>query len=236
MNFRFLAMTVLVLSCLLTGCQEEVVGRRCGLVADATSFAEHTDVPAKVRKNVPLFLSDCTSVSFAVVTGSVAQSTCRHTPMELVATTRDNPNGNPVRAEQINRARKAEAMSVMDELMECAEKEKKPGGSDVVGAILDARLKASAVGQPAHLMIISDMANNTEELNLYKADISTPSTRNAIISAIKGTNRLPELQGSTVQIIGFGLKVTPLKVRQQQFQEFWQEFFAAAACRPPTFL
>ncbi|GAA0388369.1 hypothetical protein Acor_53790 [Acrocarpospora corrugata] len=237
-NFRFLAATgLLVLTFALTGCQgEEIPGRRCGLVVDATSFARNTDVPEKVKKSVPLFLSDCALVSFAVITGSVAQSNCRHSPMNLVATSRDSQNDNPVRAKQINQARKVEAMSVMDELMTCAKTETKPPGSDVIGAILDARLKASSVGEPAHLMIISDMANRTEELDLYKADISSLNVRNNIISAIKASNRLPNLAESTVQIIGFGIKVTPEKVRQQQLLEFWQEFFAAAGCRQPTFL
>jgi hypothetical protein len=221
---------------LSAACDDDPPARQCGLIADATSFAKHTDVEAKVKENVPRFLSDCVSVAVAVVTGSVAQSPCRHPPIQLLATTKDNPNDSPVRADQINQARKAEAISVMNDLMECAKNEPKPKGSDVIGAILDVRLKGSTVGSPVHMLIISDMANRTEELDLYKADISSTNIRQAIFSKLKRNSRLPELADSTVQIIGFGLKVTSQKLRQEQFLQFWQEFFTTSGSRQPTFL
>jgi hypothetical protein len=227
------------LSWTAAGCSAEDAdtGPPCGLIVDATSFAVNTDVSKKIKESVPQFLAGCDSVAFSVISGSVAESDCRHNPVELIAGPQDNPNNNETRARQINQARRSFAMNTMYDLIHCARGETSTKtGSDIIGALLDAGQKAATLSGPASLLVISDMAQNTSELNLYKADVATTATREAIIGGLRQTRRLPQLKGATVEIIGFGIHVTPDLVRQQQLKDFWQLLFDESGTRSVSYL
>jgi hypothetical protein len=210
--------------------------RHCAIVADATSFYENTDVAKKIDENAPIFLKKCASVAFTVISGSVITSDCRERPLQLTGDAQANPNNNPVRAEQISRQRRTAALQTLKDLLACARAETATlTGSDVIGALLESARQTSALG-PADLLIISDMAQHTKELDLYQAAIATPGERTQIIQTIKAHRRLPDLKDCAVQFIGFGVKVTPDPIRQQALRDFWDEFFAAAGAPPATYL
>ncbi|MEV7964606.1 hypothetical protein AB0O34_01305 [Sphaerisporangium sp. NPDC088356] len=226
-------------ACLTAGCAQAQAQpvRSCGLVVDATSFSRNTDVPAKIKSGVPKFLDGCDRVAFNVISGSVGASDCRQAPMDLVAGPRDNPQGNPNKAAQISAQRRLAAVKTMNDLLACARAETATQtGSDVFGALVDIARQTSPLDSSARLLVISDMAQRTKELDLYKARIDTPASRLAIISRLQRDNRLPKLTGVHVTIIGFGIRVTSEVVRQQQIRDFWDLVFVKAGALPVTYL
>ncbi|MFC4589562.1 hypothetical protein [Sphaerisporangium corydalis] len=237
---RILACALLLGLACLTGCGDDEppsVFRSCGLVVDATSFSVNTDVPKKIREAVPAFLADCDRVAYTVVSGSVGSSDCRQAPLGLNAGPRDGAQGNPHRIEQINLTRRAAAVTVMNRLLDCARQETRTRtGSDVIGALADIARQANPLDTPARLLLISDMAQNTKELNLYKAEIGTAALREAIIARLRRDNRLPRLEGTQVRIVGFGVNVTSDALRQQQFRDFWNLLFQRAGAPPVTYV
>ncbi|GAA3834779.1 hypothetical protein GCM10022226_65410 [Sphaerisporangium flaviroseum] len=226
-------------ACLAAGCTGAPPKpvRSCGLVVDATSFSRNTDVPQKLKAAVPKFLGGCDRVAFGVISGAIGASDCRHEPMGLVAGPEDNAQDNPTRAGQINLQRKVSAVKTMNDLLACALGEKATrNGSDVIGALIGTARQAGALDGSAKLLVISDMAHRTKELNLYTAEIGSPAERLAIISGLQQANRLPQLSGVHVTIIGFGIGVTPEAVRQQQIRDFWDLLFQKSGALPVTYL
>ncbi|MEO3810680.1 hypothetical protein ABGB17_16895 [Sphaerisporangium sp. B11E5] len=221
------------------GCSAPVAApvRSCGIVVDSTSFSGHTDVPGKIQKEVPKFLATCDRVAFGVISGVVGSSDCREQPMELVAGPRDNPQDNPNKAQQINLLRRGAAVATMNRLLECALAEKDTRtGSDIIGALSEIARQTAPFDNAAKVLVISDMAQNTKELNLYKAKIDTPDRRQAIVTDLERTNRLPRLHGTHILIIGFGIKVTKKVERHQQLRDFWNLVFEKAGARPATYV
>jgi hypothetical protein len=195
------------------------------------------DVPGKIKSEVPKFLAECDRVAFGVISGSVGSSTCREQPMELVAGPQDNPQNNPNKATQINLLRRSASVTAMNRLMECALAETDTRtGSDIIGALSEIARQTAPFDHAAKVLVISDMAQNTKELNLYEAEIDTPEKRLAIISLLQQTNRLPQLSGTHIKIIGFGIKVTKKVVRHQQIRDFWDLLFQKAGAHPATYL
>ncbi|WP_030507376.1 hypothetical protein [Microbispora rosea] len=218
-----------------TACSGPSGHRFCGIAADATSFAENTDVPKKIHDTVPRFLTGCDTVAITVITGSVQQSDCRRAPIPLTPTAEDNPNDNPKTAERISLARRAFAVKTLNDLVSCARAERSTrNGSDVVGALLDIAQKTRGLEPPPRILLISDMAQRAPELNLYTADISTEEARKSIISSL--SDRMPRLEGAEIQILGFGVGVKSDHVRQQQFRDFWELLFRESGSLPPAYL
>ncbi|MFC6081961.1 hypothetical protein [Sphaerisporangium aureirubrum] len=230
---------VVCLALLGTGCSQPAAKplRGCGIIVDATSFSGHTDVPGKIKSKVPKFLAECDRVAFGVISGSAGSSDCREEPMELVAGPQDNPQNNPNKATQIGLLRRAAAVTTMNRLLDCALAETDTRtGSDIIGALSEIARQTAPFDKAAKVLVISDMAQNTKELSLYKAEIDTPEKRLAIISVLQQTNRLPRLNGTHIKIIGFGIDVTKQVVRDQQIRDFWDLLFQKAGAHPATYV
>jgi hypothetical protein len=157
--------------------------------------------------------------------------------MELIAGPEDNPQDNPKKATQINLDRRSAAVATMNRLLDCARAEKDTQtGSDIIGALTQIAGQTAPFDKAARVLVISDMAQNTEEFNLYKAKLDTPEKRLAIIASLQQTNRLPRLTGTNVKIIGFGIKVTKKGPRHQQLKDFWDLLFQKAGAHPATYV
>jgi hypothetical protein len=232
------AVTVAAPTVMLSACSStDEADRLCGLVVDSTSFAAKTDVPAKVRAEVPSFLGSCDIAEFTVITGNTESSDCHYRKLQITPTEEDNPSGNPKTAANIANARKAAALKRLDEMVECAKNEKSTRtGSDVIGALADISAKTRPVDGSSRLLVISDMAHKTKELNLYNAKIGSPAEREAAVKPFTDDDALPDLTGTQVQVIGFGVGVTPDNARQRQLRDFWTWLFKETGAESASFL
>jgi hypothetical protein len=209
----------------------------CALVGDSTSFARDTDVKQKIATNVPRFLRDCSSVNFSVITGVSRATDCRSSALRIEPTADDNPNGNPKVAETLRISRRKAALRTLENLVQCGLKEKPTQtGSDVLGALDLAARGSVAYGRVAHILVISDMAENTKSVDLYKADVSSRDKRGYLIGLLRERGELPDLRGMEISIIGFGTFAARDATRLLNIQAFWDELFAAAGTPSVSYL
>jgi hypothetical protein len=80
------------------------------------------------------------------------------------------------------------------------------------------------------------MIENSPRLNLYKADIRTRGERDQIIRRLQEDRALPELKGTKISILGFGLLATKDPSRLIELRELWDEVFTASGTTGATYL
>lgn len=199
----------------------------CGVIVDATSYAEPATSRNDVTSRLPAFAQSCDWVAFAAVTGSSESSTCRQDPVSVAATRAENPNENPVVEERVRAHRIKEVVPRAMRLFDCPTEGE---GSDVLGALRYVAKQLSAHRQPdrAHQVIVfSDLINNRGELDLDRLDLGE-AARERKIKELRDARLLPDLTGCSVVVHGFLRKRTSDADRFPMLESFWREAFESA--------
>lgn len=238
---RLLLLMTLLLLVTSCGVSEQGEGREalCGVVVDSTSYSRYPVAKDLVSRELPGFLAECRSASFAAVTGSSESTDCRSRAIDLAPRRAENPNDNPKVAEILTKERTNSALFAATKLLSCPLD--KPG-SDVLGALkyLQRQLRA-ALDDPERekirVAMFSDLIQNDDNLNMHKEDYSTQEARDGQVRALKDKGLLPDLTGFEVSVYGFALSdIGSDATQQSHLMALWVEIFQAAGANKATIL
>lgn len=204
------------------GCSSDDAKASCGVVVDATGFADVAKAKELLSQNLPEFLGGCGWVAYAAITGASVGSSCQHRPLTLV-TGHDNPSIE----EKIRTQLLTKAGERAHDLLGCRDGSK---GSDVLGGlqVIADRLGAAPAGTGVHrVAVFSDLMNN-KGVDFKSCDFADPETRSALVERLKGGGLIPDLGGATVTVYGFNLLEERRPECVPPLRELWKAIFTEA--------
>ncbi|GAA2260418.1 hypothetical protein GCM10010232_59490 [Streptomyces amakusaensis] len=197
--------------------------RACGVVVDGSGSAAATkdgfDAEAKLRAKLEKFLADneCRTTYFAPITRVSQASKCQISEIDL-----DPDLPGTADRDRTRTALRAAALTGARKLLKCAQKEEP--GSDVIGGLARIALsRPSGEDRSFSLLVVSDFQQNDPEFRLGRQDLSTGARREAAVDALLKSHDIPDLAGTDIHPVGYGMKFDTKTSRYRQFDAFWTE-------------
>ena len=123
----------------------------------------------------------------------------------------------------------------------CAQQEERQqtarGGSDVLGAFTRAMTERPAGTGTYHMLVVSDLIQDTSAANLYSANLKSQASRSALITRLVFKGLIPNMGGTALEITDRGRDLsvgsTKSDLTSVNFNNFWTQLFASRAAGDP---
>ena len=211
------------------------------MIEDGSPSANSFNAAKSLKERLPSFLLDnqCQHVIFVPLTYSSQGSAC-DTPMVDISGA-DEAGTEGVDQASLEAGRRAFAVKQAQDELTCAQKEEQKqmsgGGTDVFGALTRAvRQRPDGTGT-YHVLVVSDLIQDTANADLYHQNLSTPASRTKLITSLVFKGLVPNMSGMALEITDFGRDLSvggsSGDLKSADFNDFWQQLFASKAAGAP---
>jgi len=199
----------------------------CGIVVDGSGSA-NSATGFDTKKDIDLYVDDflfdtgCRYVAFAPIDTSSMASKCSASAPVIDLDPDDIHNGQTDVPTSRQGYRK-DAVTAAQGVYDCIQREPSPHNSDVLGGLSQiARVRPSQTGAYT-VLAVSDFSHGTGYFSIHGLDLSTVSSRAAVIARIKKDDTLPDLTGIDLRTVGFGVLFASNPSKSVYFDAFWHE-------------
>ncbi|MBO3750646.1 hypothetical protein J5X84_31600 [Streptosporangiaceae bacterium NEAU-GS5] len=224
----------------LAGCAEDRYVGGCGVVLDGSGSSKPEtgfDAEQQVKNLLPKLLADakCRTVTFSPITGTSRSAYCSAKSIDVDP----DATGN-VDRDQLRAVRRTAVVKRAGELLSCLRTDvREVPGSDILGGLWTAVQKRPSEEEPYELIVFSDFLISDPEgtpnrVDLYRADLSSPDRRRALIEQLADEGRIPDLSGVKMTTAGYGKLQSTDPKRFPLFDAFWTELLRDKAKYPDS--
>ncbi|QES47251.1 hypothetical protein DEJ50_04800 [Streptomyces venezuelae] len=214
----------------VAGCSSgkpEALETSCAVVLDGSgsgSAKDGFDAKAKLDATIVPFMKDrgCGTMAFAPITRSSKASRCRVNDVDLDPRTESTDDVAAIRQEAMTKA-----VLAARTMLKCAQET--DSGSDILGGLARAAEALPSGDGPTAMLVVSDFEQADPEFNLSPESIATPEARTGAVEKLVGPRGVPELSGTDVYPVGYGMSRRAKPSEYEPFDAFWTEILERRA-------
>ena len=225
----------------LTGCSQDAptLTAPCAVIVDGTLSGGSFHVAQRLKETLPQFLLDngCRQVAFVPLTYASQDSACTKPAVDISPASM----GEDTDPKAVQTERREYAEQQAGQVLTCAQQEERQqaavGGSDVLGAFTRAMTERPAGTGMYHVLVVSDLIQDTAAANLYSANLRTQASRSALITKLVFKGLIPNMGGAALEVTDRGRDLSEGSSKSDltsvNFNNFWTQLFASRAAGGP---